>query len=98
MSLSKPSNRESWKYPAPITVVRELNSGAQLRWAPAKEAKKRPAYYPAGLAVSSYDGWIACRNPASLAVALYCGIGSKSLKALVNAFERLHMVLGWNSS
>ena len=45
-----------------------------------------------------YEEWTACRNPANLAVALYCGIGSSSLNALVNAFERLHMVRGWNSS
>jgi len=37
-------------------------------------------------------------DPASLAVALYCGIGSSSLNALVKAFERLHLVHGWNSS
>ena len=29
-----------------------------------------------------------CKNPASLAVALNCGIGSSSLKALVNALDR----------
>jgi len=29
---------------------------------------------------------------------LYCGIGSSSLNALVNAFERPHMVRGWNCS
>jgi cyanate permease len=40
----------------------------------------------------------AWRNPASFAVALYCGIGSSSLNALVNAFDKLHMVRGWNSS
>ncbi len=45
-----------------------------------------------------YEGRNACRNPANLAVALYCGIGSNSLNALVNAFERLHMVRAWNSS
>lgn len=38
------------------------------------------------------------RNPASLAVARYCGMGSSSLKAEVKALERLHMVRGWNSS
>jgi hypothetical protein len=38
------------------------------------------------------------RKPASFAVALYCGIGSSSLKALVNAFDRLHIVRGWNSA
>jgi hypothetical protein len=31
-------------------------------------------------------------------VALYCGIGSSSLNALVNAFDRLHMVLLMNGS
>lgn len=45
-----------------------------------------------------YAGRTEFRNPASLAVALYCGIGSSSLNALVNAFERLHIVRGWNSS
>jgi len=37
------------------------------------------------------------RNNASFAVALNCGIGSSSLKALVKAFDRLHIVLGENS-
>jgi hypothetical protein len=45
-----------------------------------------------------YDGRTACRNPASFAVALYCGIRSSSLNALVNVFERLQMVRHWNSS
>jgi hypothetical protein len=45
-----------------------------------------------------YEGRTDCRNPASFAVALYWGIGSSSLKALVKAFERLHMVRAWNSS
>ena len=45
-----------------------------------------------------YEGRTDCRKPASFAVALYCGIGSSSLNALVKAFERLHMVRGWNSS
>ena len=38
------------------------------------------------------------RNGASFAVALKRGTGSSSLKAEVNAFERLHIVRGWNSS
>src|SRR6266571_425241 len=38
------------------------------------------------------------RNDANFAVALNCGIGSSSLNALVNAFDRLHVVLGANSS
>jgi hypothetical protein len=38
------------------------------------------------------------RNEASFAVALNCGIGSSSLNALVNALERLQVVLGANSS
>ena len=38
------------------------------------------------------------RNSPNLAVALNCGIGSSSLNAEVNAFERLHIVRGWNSS
>jgi len=33
------------------------------------------------------------RNPASLALALYCGIGSSSLRADVKAFDRDHMHL-----
>jgi hypothetical protein len=37
------------------------------------------------------------REPPSLAVAVNCGMGSSFLKALVNAFERLHMVLAENS-
>jgi len=50
------------------------------------------------LSAWDYEGWTDCKKPASFAVALYCGIGSSSLNALVNAFERLHMVRGWNSS
>src|SRR5579859_4723999 len=38
------------------------------------------------------------RNAPSFAVALNWGIGSRSLKAEVKAFERLHMVRGANSS
>ena len=38
------------------------------------------------------------RNPLSLAVALNCGIGSSSLKADVNALDRLHRVRARNSS
>src|SRR6266481_5076202 len=38
------------------------------------------------------------RNDASLAVALNCGMGSRSLNALVNALDKLHTVRGANSS
>ncbi len=48
--------------------------------------------------VESYEGCIDCKKPASFAVALYCGIGSSSLNALVNALDRLHIVRGWNST
>src|SRR6185437_5297018 len=37
------------------------------------------------------------RNSPSLAVALNCGTGSSFLKALVKAFERLHIVRAENS-
>src|SRR4029077_10923518 len=37
------------------------------------------------------------RKPPSLAVALNCGTGSSFLNALVNAFDKLHMVLAENS-
>jgi hypothetical protein len=37
-------------------------------------------------------------KPASFAVALNCGIGSSSLNAEVNAFDRLQIVLALNSS
>lgn len=40
-----------------------------------------------------YSGSCA-RKPPSLAVALNCGTGSRFLKALVKAFDRLHMVRG----
>src|SRR5208337_4106662 len=50
------------------------------------------------VSVGDYEGRTDCRKPANFAVALYCGIGSSSLKALVKAFERLHMVRAWNSS
>ena len=38
------------------------------------------------------------RNLPNFAVARNCGIGSSSLNAEVNAFDRLHIVRGWNSS
>ncbi len=38
------------------------------------------------------------RNAPRLAVARNCGMASSSLKAEVNAFDRLHMVRGANSS
>ena len=50
------------------------------------------------VSVGDYEGRTDCRKPASFAVALYWGIGSSSLNALVKAFERLHMVRAWNSS
>jgi hypothetical protein len=37
------------------------------------------------------------RKPPSLAVALNCGTGSSFLNALVNAFDKLHIVRGENS-
>ena len=37
------------------------------------------------------------RKPPSLSVALNCGTGSSFLKALVKAFDKLHMVLAENS-
>src|SRR6266849_4507708 len=40
----------------------------------------------------------ASRNSPSMAVALNCGMGSSSLNAEVNAFERLQIVRGRNSS
>ena len=61
-----------------------------------KGAKMRGTY--ADISGGDYEGRTACRNPASFAVALYCGIGSSSLNALVKALDRLHMVRGWNSS
>ncbi len=64
----------------------------------------RPYLYPtfsetgygpyAELLLESYEGRTDCRKPASFAVALYCGIGSSSLNALVKAFDRLHMGRG----
>ena len=41
---------------------------------------------------------LASRNSPSFAVALNCGMGSNSLKADVNAFERLQIVRARNSS
>jgi methionine synthase I (cobalamin-dependent) len=41
---------------------------------------------------------VSSRNGPSFAVALNCGIGSKLLKELVNALDRLHIVRGANSS
>jgi len=38
-----------------------------------------------------------CENSSSLAVALNCGTGSSFLNALVNAFDKLHIVRGENS-
>src|SRR5260370_27143597 len=45
-----------------------------------------------------HAGVVASRKLPSFAVARNCGIGSSSLNADVNAFDRLHMVRGWNSS
>lgn len=42
--------------------------------------------------------WTPFRNSARFAVALYWGRGSSSLNAEVNAFDRDHLVRGWNSS
>ena len=39
----------------------------------------------------------ACKNPASLAVALNCGMGSSSSNALVKALDKLQSVRAWNS-
>jgi len=44
-----------------------------------------------------HAGVVASRKLPSFAVARNCGIGSSSLNAEVNAFDRLHMVRGWNS-
>ena len=41
---------------------------------------------------------VASRKAPSFAVALNCGICSSSFNAEVNAFDRLHIVRGWNSS
>ena len=56
-----------------------------------------PDDFPDAIAVvrrAPYESRTDSRNPASFAVALYCGIGSRSLNALVNAFDRLHSVRG----
>ena len=50
----------------------------------------------AGLPLSCY--LIVCKNGANLPVALNWGTGSSSLNADVKAFDRLHIVRGWNSS
>jgi hypothetical protein len=49
-----------------------------------------------GSAIGYADIWEI--NAPSFAVALNWGMGSSSLNALVNAFERLHIVRGENSS
>ena len=66
-----------------------------LQWAETVGTTSGPY---ADISGGDYEGRTDCRKPASFAVALYCGIGSSSLNALVNAFERLHMVRAWNSS
>jgi hypothetical protein len=66
-----------------------------LQWAETAGTTSGPY---ADVSDGHYEGRTACRKPASFAVALYWGIGSGSLNALVNAFDRLHMVRGWNSS
>ena len=62
---------------------------------------------PGVRARSRQPGWTCCRdhpalaasrNRPSFAVARNCGMGSSSLNAYVNAFDRLHMVLDSNSS
>gem|GEM_PF-3956738 len=52
----------------------------------------------AGFSALGYEARADRRNPDNFAVALYWGIGSSSLNALVKALDRLHIVLGWNSS
>ena len=51
-----------------------------------------------GISRQHHLGRTDCRKPANFPVALYLGIGSSYLKALVNALERLPMVRAWNSS
>lgn len=55
---------------------------------------------PAGTALEGQNDSenFASRNSPNFAVALNCGIGSSSLNAEVNAFDRLHIVRGANSS
>src|SRR5258708_35588567 len=82
----------------------KANNHLNSIWDRFEQQEKKPglvgrALKPRGVQCSKKvnDHTAACKKPASLAVALNCGIGSSSLKALVNALERLHMVRAWNS-
>ena len=82
---------------AALVSAYEQRHTAPFLWTSVSEAGLGLRSY-ADVLLENYEGRTDCRNPASLAVALYCGMGSSSLNALVKAFERLHMVRGWNSS
>jgi hypothetical protein len=63
----------------------------------------RPAHYgmphpDASPDLKTHSPGALSKNFPSFAVARNCGIGSSSLNADVNAFDRLHIVRCWNSS
>ena len=89
--FSSPSAARQWR-PSQRGQLAELGHGLE----PDSATMTNPAIPAPSPAL--HDSRAASRKPASLAVALYCGIGSSSLKALVKAFDRLHMVRGWKSS
>jgi hypothetical protein len=61
------------------------------------DTKKKPLPDGRGLVRSRPNHEADPRNPASLALALYCGIGSSCLKADVKALDKLHIVREANS-
>jgi len=82
-----------------VQVVSMRGSGSRLVIPRRKKGVGRNWPEPRiDFSIAAYEGRTACRNPASFAVASYWGIGSSSLNALVNAFDKLHMDRGWNSS
>ena len=85
-----------WPFGRTVINVAYGRSPTQLRQR-AETAGATPGPY-ADISGGHYEGRTDCRKPASFAVALYCGIGSSSLNALVKAFDRLHMVRAWKSS
>ena len=52
----------------------------------------------ASLAMNGLKRYIVGNHRRATNVQAFLQFGSNSLNALVNAFERLHMVRGWNSS
>src|SRR5258708_32724632 len=78
---------------AGVAALEDQNSGALLRFRACVTDPEALAYE-----VQLGEAEVTSRKGPSFAVALNCGIGSRLLKALVNALDRLHIVRGANCS